>query len=299
MGRRVSSQLSWSEYWQSGAEQSLQAHNANPVQEFVHKYFVNKLGSHDAILDIATGNGALLQRVPLSHQGLRTGIDYSEIAPEQNLRSQNSFLRMDGSCLGFGSASFDWVVSHFGFEYIPREAAVKELLRVLRPEAQVFLLCHRKDSVLSISSKQQLHEARLIESSGLFALAKQWCVCADCDLADSCELKEQMASLMSQLRLPRGSSLLFALLQSLGRLCTDVEKGLRSTTSAQQTLLQWEVSLGANISRLEQQLRSALSGADQKELASLLRAEGFKAKTLALGDKGKPLAWGMYFSRSA
>lgn len=295
----MSSRLSWSEYWQSGAEQSLQAHSASPIQGFIQEYFVNKLGSHDAVLDIATGNGALLQRVPLNHQGIRAGIDYSEIAPEQNLRSQNNFLRMDGSCLGFDSASFDWVVSHFGFEYIPREAAVKELLRVLRPQAQVFLLCHRKDSVLSVNSKQQLLEARLIESSGLFALAKQWCICADCDLADSCELKEQMASLMSQLRLPHGSSLLFALLQSLGRLCMDVEKGLCSTQSAQQVLLQWEVSLSANVSRLEQQLCAALSGADQKELVLLLRAEGFKAKTLALGDKGKPLAWGMYFSRSA
>lgn len=293
----LNSQLSWSDYWKTGAEQSLQAHNASPVKKFVEQYFISKLQDQNSILDLATGNGALLQQLPETHKGFCVGVDYSEIAPHLKLRQQHHFVRMDGSSLAFPDESFDWLVSQFGFEYIPRENAIKELCRVLRPEARLLLLCHRKDSLLCRHSQQQLMEARCILDSGLFSSAWQWCQYAETDKTDRAGLQKLMAELMNKIRLPKSSSLMFALLQSLARLLTDVRDDRVRGEEAQRTIRQWQASLMANINRLEQQVDVALSGADQKRLVESIRQAGFKAKTVALAEQGRPLAWGMYFSR--
>lgn len=293
----MNSQLSWSDYWQTGAAHSLQAHSANPIKQFVQKYFVYNLQPQDSILDLATGNGALLQQLPDDHSGFCVGVDYSEIAPSPALRQQHHFSRMDGSNLAFPDDSFDWVISQFGFEYVSRDEGVKELCRVLQPTSQLLLLCHRKDSLLCRHSQQQLMEGRCILDSGLFSSAWQWCQYADTDKTDRAGLQKLMASLMKKIRLPKDSSLMFALLQSLARLLTDVQSDRVQGESAQKIIGQWQSSLLANIDRLEQQVEVALSGSDQKRLVEAIRQEGFKAKTVALAEQGRPLAWGMYFSR--
>ncbi|GAA6153697.1 class I SAM-dependent methyltransferase [Pseudoteredinibacter isoporae] len=293
----MSSQISWSDYWQTGAEQSLQAHAASPVKQFVQQYFVSKLKDQDSVLDLATGNGALLQQLPESHTGFCVGVDYSDIVPNTDLRHQHHFIRMDGSSLAFPDHSFSWVVSQFGFEYIPRESGIRELCRVLQPTSQLLLLCHRKDSLLCRHSQQQLMEGRSVLDSGLFAAAWQWCQNAHTDKTDRVGLQKLMASMMNEIRLPRESSLMFALLRSLAQLLTDVRDDKVRSDLAQQMIGQWQSSLLANIDRLEQQISVALSGADQKNLVDTIRASGFKAKTVALAEQGRPLAWGMYFSR--
>lgn len=77
----------------------------------------------------------------------------------------------------------------------------------------------------------------------------------------------------------------------------DVQSGRYSERQAQQIVHQWVLEVEANIERLEHQLKVALSAKDQKHLSAEFRREGFKAKTVALGEKGRSLAWGMYFSR--
>lgn len=293
----MNSHLSWSHYWRGGAGESLQAHPASPLYGFVSEYFLNRIKSQESVLDIATGNGALLRRLPAEHDGLCAGVDYSDISPQLELRNRHNFARMDGSSLGFTDNSFDWVVSQFGFEYVAREPALAELFRVLRNQAQVLLLCHREGSYLCVHSKQQLLEAQLIMASPLFLLARQWLTCYHCEQFERCELKLCMDSLLAQIRLPKESSLLLALLHGVMQWVRDVQSGRYSERQAQQIVHQWVLEVEANIDRLEHQLNVALSAKDQKHLSAEFRREGFKAKTVALGEKGRSLAWGMYFSR--
>ncbi|WP_299978411.1 class I SAM-dependent methyltransferase [uncultured Pseudoteredinibacter sp.] len=293
----MSTHLSWSQYWRGGAGESLQAHPASPLYGFASEYFLKRISTQESVLDIATGNGALLRRLPLEHGGLRAGVDYSDISPQLELRNKHSFVRMDGSRLGFAASSFDWVVSQFGFEYVSREPALAELFRVLRERAQVMLLCHREGSYLCAHSKQQLLEAQLLMKSPLFLLARQWSECFHCEQFERCELKLCMDSLFAQIRLPKESSLLLALLHGVMQWVRDVQSGRYTGQQAQQIVNQWVIALEANIERLAHQLDVALGTKDQKYLINEFKRQGFKAKTVAISEQGRSLAWGMYFSR--
>lgn len=108
---------------------------------------------HDAVLDLATGPGepaltlaAMMQDTP-DARGSVTGVDLSprmiEIAArraaERELRHAR-FQVEDAERLSFADASFDVVVSRFGFQIITDpEAAAREIARVLKPGGRVGL----------------------------------------------------------------------------------------------------------------------------------------------------------------
>lgn len=48
--------------------------------------------------------------------------------------------------LGFADASFDLITSQFAFEYAPRDRALNEVRRVLRPSGRVLMIMHADDS---------------------------------------------------------------------------------------------------------------------------------------------------------
>ena len=76
--------------------------------------------------------------------------------------------------LPFPDASFDAVLSQFGFEYAQRGPALDECLRVLRPGATLALVMHHHDSVLVRVGREELaHHRRLQSDDGLLRTARE------------------------------------------------------------------------------------------------------------------------------
>jgi len=95
------------------------------------------------LLEIGVGNGAHFK---LYKKHYITGIDTSTAMLEmarKKRRGRIKVLKMDGKALQFGENEFDYVVlSHVVAVVDNPEQLLEEVLRVLKPEGQVFILNH-------------------------------------------------------------------------------------------------------------------------------------------------------------
>jgi len=96
------------------------------------------IGQGDRILDVACGTGVLAREaaVRCGASGSVTGLDASAgmLAVAEQLAPSITWRQGKADSLPFKSDSFDAVVSQFGLMFFPdREAAIREMLRVLAP----------------------------------------------------------------------------------------------------------------------------------------------------------------------
>ncbi len=109
-----------------------------------HRYLVERLGvgPDDHVLDVATGTGAVAERLVLRYRCRVTGIDQSEdmlAAARERLREGGlaqrvTLVRGEAERLPFGDASFDALTVTYLLRYVNEPAAVlRELARVVRP----------------------------------------------------------------------------------------------------------------------------------------------------------------------
>jgi phosphatidylethanolamine/phosphatidyl-N-methylethanolamine N-methyltransferase len=95
------------------------------------------------LLEIGVGNGAHF-KLYKKHRiiGIDTSAAMLEMARRKN-RGNIKILKMDGKALLFGDNEFDYVVlSHVIAVVDDPELLLKEVLRVLKPQGQVFILNH-------------------------------------------------------------------------------------------------------------------------------------------------------------
>jgi len=324
---------SWQAYWDQGAASSLLGGRPSAVQEFISQYFLSRVEPHHGVLDIATGKGDLIRQLPPEAVNRRVGMDYvdlSSLVEAQALGGDSEeiesarvkgggapdnlefFGGMDAASLDFETASFDVVVSQFGIEYSELNKALPEVERVLKPQAQVMFICHRTDSALIQQAGRQLKEARLIQELALFA--NLWAllelgdmpfvssaqsgenqqVCGDSDNKEIDFLKLEKKLLSAQC-LPKHVAVIPAALEFCHYILSKRQVLL---PHQQREQIQYAyLGLESNIARLEHQCLAALDGAKRNFISSFFKAAGFKVKTKLLKESGKPLAFGMYFSR--
>lgn len=171
----------WTAYWASGRLHSCaDASDRNyegAIGEFWRSHFSNS-ASGTRILDVATGNGPLpsLMHALFGDAVEIHAVDLSTVAPAWHdpvLHARIQFhsgVRIEA--LPFGDASFDQVVSQYGFEYADREAALAECDRVARPDARIALVMHHAESVLMKVGREELeHHAWLRTEEGLLQAA--------------------------------------------------------------------------------------------------------------------------------
>jgi ubiquinone/menaquinone biosynthesis C-methylase UbiE len=104
------------------------------------------------ILDIGCGNGALLRKLSdQSQAGIQgagfdgVGVDASEKMVEQATRrcsghANLSFHKIDGPFLPFADNSFDCIISLLSFRYLDWDPILNEILRVLTPGGEIFVV---------------------------------------------------------------------------------------------------------------------------------------------------------------
>lgn len=120
--------------------------------------FISELGPGSRVLDLATGDGRVLRwmrekRSDLSLEGI-------DLAPElppapAGTRTQGGVAMED---LPFDGASFDAVVSQFGFEYGDVAKVASEIARVLSGNGRVGLMMHRGDGPILAHNRKRRNE---------------------------------------------------------------------------------------------------------------------------------------------
>ncbi len=99
------------------------------------------------VLDIGCGNGALLKKLSQKYSGSfdGVGVDASAGMIEQARRRcadhhNLGFQKIDGPFLPLPDNSFDSVLSLLSFRYLDWDPILKEILRVLKPGGEIFVI---------------------------------------------------------------------------------------------------------------------------------------------------------------
>jgi ubiquinone/menaquinone biosynthesis C-methylase UbiE len=101
------------------------------------------------VLDLGCGRGEVgLAILEASPQSLVTGVDYASLGPSPHPRLQ-FFSQTRIEQLPFPSCYFDGATSQFALEYAQWPSAIREVARVLRPDAPFSLIAHHADSVVA------------------------------------------------------------------------------------------------------------------------------------------------------
>ena len=148
---RTDNRKAWADFWaeKSGERQPACLPNAlreiDAAQREVWHGFVRPLKTRARVLDLATGDGAVLKKMREKRTDLAlTGVDSAPTLPPSppgiSLRAGVSM-----EALPFEAGSFDAVVSQFGYEYGDTAAAAREVGRLLAPGGALGLLIHRSD----------------------------------------------------------------------------------------------------------------------------------------------------------
>lgn len=103
-----------------------------------HMVDAARVASGERVLDVGCGTGVLARTAAdcVAAEGQVTGLDLNDgmLAVARRLRPQLDWRQGDATALPFADASYDVVMSQFALMYFSdRTAALKEMLRVLRP----------------------------------------------------------------------------------------------------------------------------------------------------------------------
>ena len=174
--------VAWSQYWSAGLLHSCPGSFAGNYSGAIARFWDSALGDMDSdsrVLDVATGNGALPQRLQQRY-GDRVSVDAvdaAQLAPAwfdplryPGIRFHSGVL---AEALPFEDAHFDYVVSQYGIEYAARPDACEQALRVLHPQGRLALVMHHSGSVLAqVAREEQHHFAWLLGDDGLLIAAR-------------------------------------------------------------------------------------------------------------------------------
>lgn len=175
----VADEKAWGDFWsqqrgqESGGCLPEGWRGIEASQRAAWRAFVRHLSGPVRLLDLATGDGRvmrwLLDELPTLHA---IGVDVAPQLPPAPAGTQiQAGVSMEQ--LPFEDASFDAVVSQFGFEYGDITKVANEIARVLTPDGIVGLLTHRIDGPIMAHNRDRRRQIGwLFERKNLFAFAR-------------------------------------------------------------------------------------------------------------------------------
>lgn len=221
----------WTVYWRAG--RSASCFNGADVEVRLTRLwneFVDRLPKGARLLDLATGNGTVAlscaARARECSSGLQVdAVDAAAIDPPASLGRKDPLLmtvRFHGNtrleALPFGDATFDGIVSQFGFEYADEAPSAAEAARCLAPGGRLRLVLHARDGAVcrDIGRRLERLEAVLYED-GVMALVLALARAAETDDAATVDrLSAKLPAASEQVRglarqpLPDDAALFYA-----------------------------------------------------------------------------------------
>ena len=166
----------WTNYWKSGRHDTcFTGGGAFSQREYWRRVFAG-LAPGTALLDLATGNGAVavIAAEVSEEQNLNLeihGVDQADINPESEFDIQ--FLgNTEIESMPYADGQFAAVTSQFGFEYSDTNQAIGEISRITGAGARVHLLVHAKQGEVHRQSEERLKRVReLVNDRALPELA--------------------------------------------------------------------------------------------------------------------------------
>lgn len=172
-----SGSAAWSRLWRSGVLHScatgIEGNYDGAIRAFWEQRF-STLASDARVVDVGTGNGPLLllAGAVAKQRGVAFelhGVDVAHIDPPRDVAdgaARFAGIRFHPGTpaehLPFEDGSVDLLCSQFGFEYAPREGALREAVRVVGPRGRVALLLHSDDSIVARTSVLQRDAVALL-----------------------------------------------------------------------------------------------------------------------------------------
>jgi ubiquinone/menaquinone biosynthesis C-methylase UbiE len=173
---------SWDAYWRGTGE--LGAFSSGGVSHpgilaFWDNFFesVKQDYVNPTLLDIASGNGAVIERAFAIFESQALEVSCVDISESAIGNIQSRFPAVHGTVadarsLSFDPGSFDLVSSQFGVEYAGLDA-IDEAVRMLAPGGQMALLLHNQVGVIYQECKANLDAISKLQESGFVPLATE------------------------------------------------------------------------------------------------------------------------------
>lgn len=163
----------WTAYWRTGRGAScFEGSDAEVQLNQLWDELVDQLENGARVLDLATGNGMVVRscaaRARLRNIRLAIeAVDAAEIDPPSHVSHPGQVFgdaRFHGGisleALPFPDATFDAVVSQFGFEYAKEVQSAAEAARVLAPGGRLRLLVHAREGAVARDIARRLERLR-------------------------------------------------------------------------------------------------------------------------------------------
>lgn len=165
----------WSRYWSDGRIAACMADAGGSYGDQLGEQWrswFEQLPECARVLDLATGNGALVHLALASGKGSRlrlVGVDYAAIEPWRQLpaaHTEHKRIRFYGHTnierMPFAAGMFDAVVSQYGAEYAETGASIAEAVRVLAHGGCLRWVCHHRDSTIYRNTCSEIEHARFV-----------------------------------------------------------------------------------------------------------------------------------------
>ena len=167
----------WSNYWEKGTVTTFHKKFENnydgEIKAHWNKQFVD-LESQSTVIDLATGNGALLVLLDdyLNENKNKNfkayGVDFAELNTEfvDKIKSLTVVLK-DKTLIedtGIEDSSIDLAMSQYGIEYSDLDKTVCELDRIMKPKSKLNFIMHHSDSQIIKEGFQSLSQIELVNN---------------------------------------------------------------------------------------------------------------------------------------
>jgi ubiquinone/menaquinone biosynthesis C-methylase UbiE len=306
---------SWDAYWrgaQQGPAGSAGGTSLPVVLSFWDEYFTavrNQYGT-PRIIDIASGNGAVLERAKRAFGEQQVDFTCLDISASAVAMLERRFPGIHGivsdvRSIPLESAGYDIATSQFGIEYAGLEA-IDEVARLIAPGGQLALLLHNRAGVIyrqcaaSLEAIERMQRARFIPCSiAMFEEGFAACRGADRTRYDAAAKQllpaiREMESILMQHGRHVADGTIIQLYEQVSRIQGRMQHYEPSEVLAWLASLDREMPAYAG--RLASMCNVAIDARAFKQLCDRLRERGYLLKrSEALEDPVRegPLAWAL------
>lgn len=285
----------WASYWAGGAGSKggclpSGAAGVHDVLDGVWRECARAMPPRARILDLATGDGAVLRRIKAARSGLSLmGIDFAPaLPPSPPGIALKANVAMDA--LPFGNDRFDAVTSQFGIEYGDTARIAPEVARVLKPGGRiVFVIHHRESAVVEHNLARRSALSWAAQESGTLATAQRF---ANAQALAPMPIPPAFAAAVAEARrlhpsMPVAAEFLAAVLQAL-----EMGRG-RPPAEALSRLELLKARAADEIGRIDALDRAACDDERAAAIVRHVKAGGIATSPLeALTEpSGRSLAW--------
>lgn len=302
----------WNAYWQSRASgpQSVAlvgvGIETNAAIDACWAEIFAALGGSDRVIDLACGAGTALRAAAKAGAGALTGVDISEqaIAALATTLPEAQGIVASANRTGLGGASYDWVVSQFGFEYCGAQGCIKEIARISAPEGRFAAIMHMAGGGIANECARHLSTLEALSATNFIPRARKlFRALFDADTRPGQVTTEKanraveafkpaMADLQALTAKTGPDHIAAHLYSGTARLYERRAKYAREDIEGWLTQMRSEIDAYAG--RMSAMIASAQSEADMEALCALLSESGFAAPAFApldLAGDGTPAAW--------